>query len=42
MSNFILVRYYFIYDLYVYILCIILRYKSLQFEKLINDITIDF
>ena len=41
MSNFVLIRYYLLYDLQVYILCIILNYKKLQFKQFIDDITID-
>ena len=29
MSNFVLIRYYLLYNLYAYILCIILNYKNL-------------
>ena len=42
MSNFVSIGYYLLYDLYVYILSIILNYKYLQFKYLINDIAIDF
>ena len=41
-SNFVLIEYYLLYDLYVYILCIILNYKNLQFKQFIDDITINF
>ena len=40
MSNFVF-GYYLLYDLQVYILCIILNYKNLQFKQFIDDITID-
>ena len=39
--NFVLIGYYLLYDLEVYILCIILNYKNLQFKKFIDDITIN-
>ena len=41
MSNFVLIRYYLLYDLITYILCIILNYKNLQFKQFIDDIAID-
>ena len=41
MSTFVLIRYYLQYDLYPYILCIILNYKNFQFEQFIDDIAID-
>ena len=41
MSNFVSIRYYLLYDLLSYILCIILNYKKLQFKQFIDDITID-
>ena len=41
MSNFVSIRYYLPYDLYSYILHIILNYKKLQFKQFINDIVID-
>ena len=41
-SNFVLIRYYLLYNLYDYILCIILNYKNLQFKQIIDDIAIDF
>ena len=42
MSNFVLIKYYLLYDLYIYILCIILKYKNLQFKQFIDKIAIDF
>ena len=42
MSNFVLIKYYLLYDLYIYILCIILKYKNFQFKQFIDDIVIDF
>ena len=42
MSNFVLIGYYLLYDLYAYILYIILNYKNLQFKQFIDDIAIDF
>ena len=39
--NFVLIGYYLLYDLEVYILCIILNYKNLQFKKFIDDIVIN-
>ena len=39
--NFMLIGYYLLYDLYDYILCIILNYKNLQFKQFIDDIVID-
>ena len=41
MSNFVLIEYYLLYDLQVYILCIILNYKNLQLKKFIDNIAID-
>ena len=41
MLNFVSIRYYLLYDLLVYILCIILNYKNLQFKQFIDDIVID-
>ena len=41
MSNFMLIGYYLLCDLYAYILCIILNYKNLQFKQFIDDIAID-
>ena len=41
MSNFVSIRYYLLYDLQAYYLCIILNYKNLQFKKFIDDIAID-
>ena len=41
MLNFVSIIYYLQYDLYGYILCIILNYKNLQFEQFIDDIAID-
>ena len=41
MSNFVSIRHYLLYDLEVYILCIILNYKNLQFKLFIDDIPID-
>ena len=40
MSHFVN-HYYLLYDLYVYILCIILDYKNLQFKQYIDNIAID-
>ena len=40
MLNFVSIRYYLLYDLQVYILCIMLNYKNLQFKKFIDDIAI--
>ena len=42
MSKFVSIRYYLLYDLETYILCIILKCKNLQFKKFIDDITINF
>ena len=39
--NFVSIGYYLLYDLEVYILCIILNYKNLQFKKFIDDIAIN-
>ena len=39
--NFVSIGYYLLYDLEVYILCIILNYKNLQFKKFIDDIVIN-
>ena len=41
MSNFISIGCYFLCNLEVYILCIILNYKNLQFKKFIDNIAID-
>ena len=41
MSNFVSIKYYLLYDLWVYILSIILNYKNFQFTQLIDDISID-
>ena len=41
MSSFVSVRYYLLYDLQAYILCVILNYKNLQFKQFIDDINID-
>ena len=41
MSNFVLIEHYLLYDLQVYILCIILNYKNLQLKKFIDNIAID-
>ena len=41
MSNFMSIEYYLLYDLYTYILFVILNYKNLQFKQFIDDITID-
>ena len=38
--SFVSIRYYLLYDLQVYILCIMLNYKNLQFKKFIDDIAI--
>ena len=35
------IEYYLLYDLYTYILFVILNYKNLQFKQFIDDITID-
>ena len=40
-SNFVSIGHYLQYDLKIYILCIILKYKNLQFKKFIDNITID-
>ena len=42
MSNSISIKYYLLCDLQVYILCITLNYKNLQFKQFIDDIVIDF
>ena len=42
MSNLVSIGYYLLYDLYTYILYVILNYKNLQFKQLINDIVINF
>jgi len=42
MPNFLSIGYYLLYDLKVYIVCIALNYKNLQFKKIIDDIAIDF
>ena len=34
------IGYYLLYDLYAYILCIVLNYKNLQFKQFIDDIAI--
>ena len=39
--NSVSIGYYLLYDLEVYILCIILNYKNLQFKKFIDDIAIN-
>ena len=39
-SNFVLIEYYLLYDLWAYILCIILNYKNLQFKQFIDEIVI--
>ena len=39
-SNFMSIGYYLLYDLYAYILCIVLNYKNLQFKQFIDDIAI--
>ena len=41
MSNFVSIGYYFLYNLYNYILCIILNYRNLQFKQFIDNITIN-
>ena len=41
MSNFVSIRYYLLYNLLTYILCIILNYKNLQFKQFTDDINID-
>ena len=41
MPNFVLIEYYLLYDLQVYILCIILNYKNLNFKRFIDDIVIN-
>ena len=41
MSNFVSIRYYLLYNLQAYILCMILNYKNLQFKQYIDDIDID-
>ena len=41
-SNFMSIGCYLLYDLYTYILCIIINYKNLQFEQFIDDVAIDF
>ena len=40
MSNFVLIGYYLLFDLFTYFLCIILDYKNLKFKHLIDDIII--
>ena len=40
MSNFVLIGYYLLFDLFTYFLCIILDYKILKFKHLIDDIII--
>ena len=42
LSNLVSIEYYLLYDLYTYILCIILKYKNLQFKQFIDDISLDF
>ena len=42
MPNFLSIENYLLCDLKVYILCITLNYKNLQFKKIIDDITINF
>ena len=42
MSNFVSIEHYLLYGLKNYILCIILKYKNLQFKQFIDDIAIDF
>ena len=42
MSKFMSIGYYLLYDLEIYILCIILNYKNLQFKQFIDDIAINF
>ena len=37
MSNFVSIGYYLLYDLYAYILCIILNYKNLRFKRFIDE-----
>ena len=41
MLNFVSIGDYLLYDLWVYILCIILNYKNLPFKKFIDNIDID-
>ena len=41
MSSFISVRYYLLYDLQAYILCVILNYKNLQFKQFIDNTAIN-
>ena len=41
MLNFAPIRYYLLYDLYAYILCIILNYKNLQFKQFVDDMAIN-
>ena len=41
-SNFILIKYYLLFDPKIYFLSIILDYKNLKFKHLIDDIHIDF
>ena len=36
--NFVSIGYYLLYDLYIYILCIILNYKNSQFEQFIDNV----
>ena len=40
-SNFVPIKYYLLYNLKNYILCIILNYKNFQFKQFIDDITIN-
>ena len=42
MSNLVSIGYYLLYNLYAYILYVILNYKNFQFKQLINDIVINF
>ena len=42
MLSFVSIEYYLLYNLLVYILCIILNYKNLQFKQFIDGIAIDF
>ena len=41
-AKFFINRIFLLYDLKIYILCITLNYKNLQFKKIIDDITINF
>ena len=40
-SNFILIKYYLLFDPKIYFLCIILDYKNLKFKHLIDNIIIN-